>query len=165
MTKDFNNEVYILAISILSKFNVKVVYKCFKKLETFDDQRIIEAAHAQANREGKQLKLITAILRGKKLDERLFKIKEIHNKSGVPYTRRDKSEIKRKAIAIIRKSTRKRNHKEVLKEESKKISDKKGVKRKAVIDSSKVKKTRININEPDNEQENNLCSEIDIEER
>ncbi|CAG8560094.1 12828_t:CDS:2 [Funneliformis caledonium] len=45
------------------------------------------------------------------------------------------------------------------------ISDKKDVKRKAVIDSSKVKKTRININEPDNEQENNLCSEIDIEER
>ena len=45
------------------------------------------------------------------------------------------------------------------------VSDKKGLKRKAILDSSKVKKSWININESDNEQENNLHLEIDIEER
>ncbi|CAG8740656.1 13246_t:CDS:1, partial [Funneliformis caledonium] len=41
MAKEFNNEVYTLVASILSKSNVEEVYKCFKKLKTFDDQRII----------------------------------------------------------------------------------------------------------------------------
>ncbi|CAG8535198.1 9553_t:CDS:2 [Funneliformis mosseae] len=34
-----------------------------------------------------------------------------------------------------------------------------------LIDKFKSQKTRININESDNEQENNLCLDIDIEER
>ncbi|RIA98208.1 hypothetical protein C1645_731851 [Glomus cerebriforme] len=72
-----------------------------------------EAAHAQANKEGKQLNLITAIIRGRRLDERLFKIAEIYDKCGVPYIRRDKSEIKRKAKAITRKDTRNRKQKEI----------------------------------------------------
>jgi len=41
--------------------------------------------------------------RGRRLDERHFKIIETHNKYGVPYTGKDKSEIKRKAMAMKRK--------------------------------------------------------------
>uniref|UniRef100_U9TWG1 Uncharacterized protein n=1 Tax=Rhizophagus irregularis (strain DAOM 181602 / DAOM 197198 / MUCL 43194) TaxID=747089 RepID=U9TWG1_RHIID len=62
-----------------------------------------EAAHSMVNREGKQLKLLSAILRGKKYDERCYKTIEIHNNTGVPYTHRDKSEIKRTSESIIRK--------------------------------------------------------------
>ncbi|RGB31181.1 hypothetical protein C1646_764393 [Rhizophagus diaphanus] len=62
-----------------------------------------EATHAQANRKEKQLKLIKAIMRGERLDERLFKVAEVHNRFSVPYTRRDKSKIKQKSITISRK--------------------------------------------------------------
>ncbi|RIB22168.1 hypothetical protein C2G38_1025752 [Gigaspora rosea] len=40
-----------------------------------------EAAHSLSNREGKQLKLMTAILRGQKLDMRYFKRIEIKKKT------------------------------------------------------------------------------------
>lgn len=92
-----------------------------------NNTNMAEAAHAQANREGKQLKLVTAIMRldyisilliyylcnfngklifdfrGRRLDERLFKVAEVHDKFGVPYTRKDKSDIKKKSIAMSRK--------------------------------------------------------------
>ncbi|PKY63056.1 hypothetical protein RhiirA4_490827, partial [Rhizophagus irregularis] len=140
IAKKFDNEVHLLAKSIPTRSSVEEVHECFKKLELYDNKRIIdwvqyyrqpyvlaslnkyisnmeneiwdhhgnntniaEAAHAQANREGKQLKLLTAIMRGRRLDERLFKIAEINDKFGVPYTRRNKSEIKRKAKAMSRK--------------------------------------------------------------
>ncbi|PKY63396.1 hypothetical protein RhiirA4_492179 [Rhizophagus irregularis] len=64
------------------------------------------------NREGKQLKLLSAILRGKKYDERCYKTIEIHNNTGVPYTHRDKSEIKRTSESIIRKGFRNQKNKE-----------------------------------------------------
>ncbi|CAB5358792.1 unnamed protein product [Rhizophagus irregularis] len=35
-------------------------------------------------------------MRGRRLDERLFKVAEVHNRFGVPYTRRDKSTQKEK---------------------------------------------------------------------
>ncbi|PKC12178.1 hypothetical protein RhiirA5_412143 [Rhizophagus irregularis] len=83
-----------------------------------NNTNIAEAAHAQANREGKQLKLLTEIMRGRCLDERIFKIAETHDRYGVPYTRRDKSEIKRQTRAMRRKSGK---QKEILKESKKKV--------------------------------------------
>ncbi|CAB5186069.1 unnamed protein product [Rhizophagus irregularis] len=119
IAKKFDNEVHLLAKSIPTRSSVEEVHECFKKLELYDNKRIIdwvqyyrqpyvlaslnkyisnmeneiwdrhgnntniaEAAHAQANREGKQLKLLTAIMRGRRLDERLFKIAEINDKFG-----------------------------------------------------------------------------------
>ncbi|CAB4438840.1 unnamed protein product [Rhizophagus irregularis] len=51
-----------------------------------------EDAHSLVNRTGKQLKLLSAILRGQKLDERHLKIIEIQDFSAVPYTKQDKSQ-------------------------------------------------------------------------
>ncbi|PKY46197.1 hypothetical protein RhiirA4_470940 [Rhizophagus irregularis] len=62
-----------------------------------------EAAHALINREGKQLKLLSAILWH---DEKLLKIKSTQDNSGVPYTRCDKSEVKRQQIASNRKAAK-----------------------------------------------------------
>ena len=84
-----------------------------------------EAAHALVNQEGKQLSLLSAIIRlglfffncklsliiliinnnkffkrGKRYDERCYRIIEVHDKTGVPYTHQDKSEIKRMQQAI-----------------------------------------------------------------
>ncbi|UZO11878.1 uncharacterized protein OCT59_003431 [Rhizophagus irregularis] len=211
IAKKFDNEVYLLAKSISTKSSAEEVYGCFEKLESYNNQRIMdwtqyyrqpyvlaslnkhisnmeneiwdhhgnntnvaEAAHAQANREGKQLKLITAIMRGRRLDERVFKTAEINDKFGIPYTRRDKSEIKRKAKAMTRKDTNKRSQKETSNKELKKkvpLQDvtnreklEKNGKRKASTseNTSKAKRSRIDINESDSERE---ISKLEIEER
>ncbi|CAB4432803.1 unnamed protein product [Rhizophagus irregularis] len=49
---------------------------------------------------------MSAILCGKRHDEKLLTIKSIHNNSGIPYTRCDKSEVKRQQIQLNRKATR-----------------------------------------------------------
>ncbi|CAG8554825.1 10961_t:CDS:2, partial [Dentiscutata heterogama] len=63
-----------------------------------------EAAHSMSNREGKQLKLMTAILRGQKLDMRYFKRIEIKKNYNIDLSGHDKSGIKRKISAIKRSS-------------------------------------------------------------
>ena len=40
MAKKFDNEVYLLALSIPSKSSAEEVYEIFKKLETYDNQCI-----------------------------------------------------------------------------------------------------------------------------
>ncbi|UZO15645.1 uncharacterized protein OCT59_007062 [Rhizophagus irregularis] len=94
---------------------------------------------------------------------------EINDKFGVPYTRRDKSEIKRKAKAMTRKDTNKRSQKSALVIANFDITNylreagKKG-KRKASTseNTSKAKRSRIDINESDSERE---ISKLEIEER
>ncbi|CAG8806720.1 35626_t:CDS:2, partial [Racocetra persica] len=71
-----------------------------------------EAAHAMSNREGKQLKLMTAILRGRKLDMRNFKRTDIKANFNINTCGYDKSNIARKKLAIKRStssSTKKQN--------------------------------------------------------
>ena len=41
MAKKFNREIYLLAASIPFKSNAEEVYKCFEKLESYNDQRIM----------------------------------------------------------------------------------------------------------------------------
>ncbi|CAG8651860.1 16815_t:CDS:2, partial [Dentiscutata heterogama] len=65
-----------------------------------------EAAHAMSNREGKQLKLMTAILRGQKLDMRNFKRINIKANYNVNISGQDKSGIARKKLAIKRSTKR-----------------------------------------------------------
>ncbi|GBC52700.2 hypothetical protein GLOIN_2v1773466 [Rhizophagus irregularis DAOM 181602=DAOM 197198] len=60
-----------------------------------NNTNVAEAAHALANREGKHLKLLTAIIRGRKVDQKAVKIMETENKFGVPYSRRDNGEVKK----------------------------------------------------------------------
>ncbi|EXX64083.1 hypothetical protein GLOIN_2v1771782 [Rhizophagus irregularis DAOM 181602=DAOM 197198] len=86
-----------------------------------------EAAHALINREGKH---------GKRHDEKLLKIKSTQDNSGIPYTRCDKSEVKRQQIASNRKAA-KYNKKDETK------------------NSCKKKTTSINSNEKDYENINN----------
>ncbi|PKY24989.1 hypothetical protein RhiirB3_439761 [Rhizophagus irregularis] len=62
-----------------------------------------KVAHTMVNKEGKQLSLLSAISRGKRYDERCYKTIEIHDKTGVPYTHQDKSEVKRIQRSIKRK--------------------------------------------------------------
>ncbi|CAB5355735.1 unnamed protein product [Rhizophagus irregularis] len=71
-----------------------------------------EAAHSLVNRTGKQLKLLSDILRGQKLDERHLKIIEIQDFSAIPYTKQDKSQVKRQLLAINRKEKRNQKNKE-----------------------------------------------------
>ncbi|PKK56645.1 hypothetical protein RhiirC2_799595 [Rhizophagus irregularis] len=40
VAKKFNNEVYSLAVSILSKFSIEEVHKIFEKLETYNDHHV-----------------------------------------------------------------------------------------------------------------------------
>ncbi|PKB96181.1 hypothetical protein RhiirA5_435301 [Rhizophagus irregularis] len=62
-----------------------------------------EAAHSLVNRTGKQPKLLSAILRGQNLDEHHLKIIEIQDFSAIPYTKQDKSQVKRQLLAINQK--------------------------------------------------------------
>ncbi|CAB5388887.1 unnamed protein product [Rhizophagus irregularis] len=200
IAKKFDNEVHLLAKSIPTRSSVEEAHECFKKLELYDNKRIIdwvqyyrqpyvlaslnkyisnmeneiwdrhgnntniaEAAHAQANREGKQLKLLTAIMRGRRLDERLFKIAEINDKFCVPYTRRNKSEIKRKAKAMSRKDTNanKKSQKDTSEESKIPMQDitnreqpKRGKRKNTTSENNlKSKKIKIDIDDSNDEQE------------
>ncbi|CAG8659636.1 9120_t:CDS:2 [Funneliformis caledonium] len=77
-----------------------------------------EAAHAMVNKEGKQLSLLAAILRGKRYDKRCYKTIDIHDKTGVPRTHQDKSEVKRMQISIKRKESHTRKYTKKRQEDS-----------------------------------------------
>ncbi|KAF0464111.1 cobalamin biosynthesis protein cobt [Gigaspora margarita] len=115
---------------IISSLNInmsKMEHQIWRKYE--NNTNAAEAAHALVNKSGKQLKLLTAILNGKRHDERLLKIQEVHDFSGIPYTRRDKSDVKKQQTAINRKATK-------LNKSGSKIS------RKRKISSTNVKEKR-----------------------
>ncbi|CAG8835577.1 40905_t:CDS:2, partial [Gigaspora margarita] len=85
---------------IISSLNInmlKMEHQIWRKYE--NNTNAAEAAHALVNKSGKQLKLLSAILK-------LLKIQEVHNFSGIPYTRRDKSDVKKQQIAINCKEKR-----------------------------------------------------------
>lgn len=118
----YYQQPYVL--SSLNQFVSNIDHEIWRK--SGSNTNVAEAAHSMVNREGKQLKLLSAILRlvihffdnfylfiiikkiflfyrGKKFDERCYKTIEIHDTVGVPYTHRDKSEIKRIHESITRK--------------------------------------------------------------
>ncbi|GBC40395.2 hypothetical protein GLOIN_2v1770820 [Rhizophagus irregularis DAOM 181602=DAOM 197198] len=104
-----------------------------------NNTNIAEAAHAQANREGKQLKLLTAIMRGRCLDERIFKIAETHD----------------------RKSSNTRY------KQSRKARRKRSKTKAATSRNIKTKKSRVDVIEINSDQENedqDIILNIEIEE-
>ncbi|CAB4436469.1 unnamed protein product [Rhizophagus irregularis] len=114
-----------------------------------------EAAHSLVNRTGKQLKLLSAILRGRNLDERHLKIIEIQDFSAVPYTKQDKSQVKRQLLAINRKDKRNQKNNE----------DKNSLKRKSYSQPRLSKIQSIDENDYEFESDNLRSKKVNIEER
>ncbi|GBC33551.2 hypothetical protein GLOIN_2v1768178 [Rhizophagus irregularis DAOM 181602=DAOM 197198] len=91
--KKFDIYNYVRCIALLNKHDSNIeneICECHA-----NNTNIAEAAHTQANRKEKQLKTSYSN-HSRRLDERIFKIAETHDRYGIPYTRRDKSEIKDK---------------------------------------------------------------------
>ncbi|CAB5386041.1 unnamed protein product [Rhizophagus irregularis] len=99
---NYYQQSYVL--SSLNKYVSNVDHEIWNK--SGSDTNNAEAAHSMANSEGKQLKLLSAILKGKRYDARCYITIEVHNKNGVPYTHRDKSDVKRLQNSIVRKTSR-----------------------------------------------------------
>ncbi|CAB4390077.1 unnamed protein product [Rhizophagus irregularis] len=78
----------------ISKMNIEIWNRSSNNINH------VEVSHANSNRNGKNLKLFTAIKREYQIDNKHIKISITHNNTGVPYTRRDRSEIKRKSQAM-----------------------------------------------------------------
>ncbi|CAG8641212.1 3354_t:CDS:2 [Funneliformis mosseae] len=101
------NILYVTAS--LNQYVSNIDHEIWRKSGT--NTNIAEAAHVMVNKEGKQLSLLAAILRGKRYDERCYKTIDIHDKTGVPRTHQDKSEVKRMQISIKRKESHTRKYK------------------------------------------------------
>ncbi|UZO14123.1 uncharacterized protein OCT59_005591 [Rhizophagus irregularis] len=102
---NYYRQSYVL--SSLNKYVSNVDHEIWNK--SGSDTNNAEAAHSMANREGKQLKLLSAILKGKRYDARCYTTIEVHDKNGVPYTHRDKSDVKRLQNSIVRSSRIQKN--------------------------------------------------------
>ncbi|RIA98661.1 hypothetical protein C1645_731553 [Glomus cerebriforme] len=96
----YYQQLYVLVL--LNQFISNIDPKIWLKSESNTNNA--EAAHSLVNRGEKQLTLLLAILR-KQFDKRCYKTIEIHNKSEVPYTHCDKSEIKRIQESITCKAS------------------------------------------------------------
>ncbi|POG77570.1 hypothetical protein GLOIN_2v1545568 [Rhizophagus irregularis DAOM 181602=DAOM 197198] len=118
---NYYQQSYVL--SSLNKYVSNVDHEIWNK--SGSDTNNAEAAHSMANREGKQLKLLSAILKGKRYDARCYITIEVHNKNGVPYTHRDKSDVKRLQNSIVRKTSRIQKNKVSLNDKLPKSSKKK----------------------------------------
>ncbi|GBC49483.2 hypothetical protein GLOIN_2v1545568 [Rhizophagus irregularis DAOM 181602=DAOM 197198] len=113
--KDWQTHLTFVFKSCLIHFESKEqVYDLLQQIRDTNDkgiedwlsyyqQLMYKVAHTMVNKEGKQLSLLSAISRGKRYDERCYKTIEIHDKTGVPYTHQDKSEVKRIQRSIKRK--------------------------------------------------------------
>ncbi|EXX73220.1 hypothetical protein RirG_062160 [Rhizophagus irregularis DAOM 197198w] len=146
----YYKQPYVL--SSLNQFISNIDYEIWRK--SGGNTNNAEAAHFMVNREGKQLKLLSAILRGKRYDERCYKTIEIHNKAGVSYTHIDKSEIKRTCGSITRKGFHNQKNKEsVIDLTNDKLSNKSSLKRKLSPSTNRKssKKSRKEPSENDNE--------------
>ncbi|RGB33580.1 hypothetical protein C1646_761569 [Rhizophagus diaphanus] len=105
---NYYRQSYVL--SSLNKYVSNVDHEIWNK--SGSDTNNAEAAHSMANREGKQLKLLSAILKGKRYDARCYTTIEVHDKNGVLYTHRDISDVKRLQNSIVRKTSRIQKNKE-----------------------------------------------------
>ncbi|PKK63721.1 hypothetical protein RhiirC2_716774 [Rhizophagus irregularis] len=84
--------------------------KCISKIDNEvwiaspDNTNIAEAAHALSNCCGKNLKLVTAIIQGRKLDKERFTAINVHQKYSIPNRGRDKGLIARNIQSNKRKA-------------------------------------------------------------
>ncbi|EXX67018.1 hypothetical protein RirG_118210 [Rhizophagus irregularis DAOM 197198w] len=105
----YYQQPYVLAS--LNKYVSNVDHEIWNK--SGSDTNNAETAHSMVNREGKQLKLLSAILKGKRYNIRCYTTIETHDKKGVPYTHRDKTSRTQKNKESLDnklpKSSKKRN--------------------------------------------------------
>ncbi|PKC14284.1 hypothetical protein RhiirA5_409551, partial [Rhizophagus irregularis] len=132
----YYQQPYVLAS--LNKYVSNVDHEIWNK--SGSDTNNAEAAHSMVNREGKQLKLLSAILKGKRYDIRCYTTIETHDKKGVPYTHRDKSDVKRVQNSIARKTSRTQKNKESLDDKLPKSSKKRNLSPSSSRTSVKSKK-------------------------
>ncbi|PKY44547.1 hypothetical protein RhiirA4_458890 [Rhizophagus irregularis] len=83
----------------ISKMNIEIWNR------SSNNTNHVEASYANSNRDGKNLKLFIAIKREYQIDNRHIKISITYDNTGIPYIRRDRSEIKKKSQAMIRKKS------------------------------------------------------------
>ncbi|PKC55706.1 hypothetical protein RhiirA1_475156, partial [Rhizophagus irregularis] len=103
-----------------------------------------ESAHALSNRRGRDLKLLTAILHGQKLDKERFTTIYVHQKYNIPNKGRDKGLISRNVMS------NKRN--------AKKLTKVVPTKRKQNEHTGSNKKTKTNIIEIEENDKENICT-------
>ncbi|CAB4428210.1 unnamed protein product [Rhizophagus irregularis] len=109
-----------------------------------DNTNVAEAAHALSNRRGRDLKLLTAILHGQKLDKERFTTIYVHQKYNIPNKGRDKGLISRNVMS------NKRN--------AKKLTKVVPTKRKQNEHTGSNKKTKTNIIEIEEDDKENICT-------
>ncbi|CAB4389887.1 unnamed protein product [Rhizophagus irregularis] len=109
-----------------------------------DNTNVAESAHALSNRRGRDLKLLTAILHGQKLDKERFTTIYVHQKYNIPNKGRDKGLISRNAMS------NKRN--------AKKLTKVVPTKRKQNEHTGSNKKTKTNIIEIEEDDKENICT-------
>ncbi|UZO12218.1 uncharacterized protein OCT59_003766 [Rhizophagus irregularis] len=157
---DYYQQSYVLAS--LNQFISNIDPEIW--LKSGSNTNYAEAAHSMVNREGKQLSLLSAILRGKRFDERCYKTIDICNKSGVPYTHRDRSEIKRTQESITRKASHNQKSKEsVIDLTNDELPTKSSLKRSSVNRNKSLKKSKQEKSEEISTM--NEISQLEIEER
>ncbi|GES99118.1 hypothetical protein GLOIN_2v1545568 [Rhizophagus clarus] len=88
----FNSEVYSLATSIPSKLDSD--YRQLYVLSSLNNH-ISNMENEIRERNG------NTVMRGRRLDEGLFKVAEVHDKFGVPYTRKDKKKLEKPRVKKI----------------------------------------------------------------
>ncbi|CAB4418706.1 unnamed protein product [Rhizophagus irregularis] len=133
-----------------------------------------EAAHALSNRRGKNLKIVTAILQGRKLDKERFTSIHVHQKYNVPNRGRDRRLItrnvlsnKRQANARVKKLNN--TNKTVLtkrKQNARASSSKKKAKKTITIisdDSDEEDKCNNNGNDKENNVTKSLSKSDELE--
>ncbi|CAB4378388.1 unnamed protein product [Rhizophagus irregularis] len=136
--KKFSSETLNLILNIPTAPSIGELKKIFYTLEQLEESKIKEAAHALANQEEKHLKLLTAIIRGRKVNQKTLKIMETKNKFGVPYSRRDNGEVKKISKAITHKGTRNEERKIILKEHELQICVQEVAARKALAEAEAI---------------------------
>ncbi|CAB4478380.1 unnamed protein product [Rhizophagus irregularis] len=109
-----------------------------------DNTNVAESAHALSNRRGRDLKLLTAILHGQKLDKERFTTIYVHQKYNIPNKGRDKGLISRNVMS------NKRN--------AKKLTKVVPTKRKQNEHTGSNKKTKTNIIEIEENDKENICT-------
>ncbi|UZO20894.1 uncharacterized protein OCT59_013304 [Rhizophagus irregularis] len=161
--KAFNVNTKNLIKQIPSAPSKEAVYDLLQQIRDTNDNGIKEWVDYY-QQEGKQLSLLSAILRGKRFDERCYKTIDICNKSGVPYTHRDRSEIKRTQESITRKASHNQKSKEsVIDLTNDELPTKSSLKRSSVNRNKSLKKSKQEKSEEISTM--NEISQLEIEER
>ncbi|GBC31112.2 hypothetical protein GLOIN_2v1866968 [Rhizophagus irregularis DAOM 181602=DAOM 197198] len=130
-----------------------------------DNTNVAESAHALSNRRGRDLKLLTAILHGQKLDKERFTTIYVHQKYNIPNKGRDKGLISRNVMSNKRNAKKLTKVVPTKRKQNEHTGGPKLIARECTISSRKIK-TRNGTEGDDKESEFTLkLSELEFQER